>query len=95
MPYTRISEFKHLTGQQHPWTTIVREYPTDVGDPYYPIPRAENRALYEQYAELAAAAAGVHFVGRLGTYKYYNMDQVVAQALATSRKLVDAPRWAA
>lgn len=95
VPYTRISEFKHLTGQEHPWTTIVREYPTDVGDPYYPIPRAENRERYERYAELARRHPEVHFVGRLGTYKYYNMDQVVAQALTTSRKLVDAPRWAA
>jgi UDP-galactopyranose mutase len=94
-PFTRISEFKHLTGQVHPATTIVREYPSPDGDPYYPIPRPENRALYERYAALAAADSEVHFVGRLGTYKYYNMDQVVGQALATARRLAGASRWAA
>jgi UDP-galactopyranose mutase len=95
VPFTRISEFKHMTGQVHPATTIVREYPMADGDPYYPIPRPENRALYEQYQGLAAGTPGVHFVGRLGTYKYYNMDQVVAQALATFRKIASAARWAA
>jgi UDP-galactopyranose mutase len=87
IPFTRISEFKHLTGQAHEGTTIVREFPTAEGDPYYPIPRPDNRALYERYAALAAATPGVEFVGRLGTYKYYNMDQVVGQALATYRRL--------
>jgi UDP-galactopyranose mutase len=87
VPFTRISEFKHLTGQVHASTTIVREHPTATGDPYYPIPRPANRALYERYAALAALTPNVDFVGRLGTYKYYNMDQVVAQALATSRRL--------
>jgi len=73
-PFTRISEFKHLTGQVHPATTIVREYPTATGDPYYPIPRRENRERYARYQALAEATPGVHFLGRLGTYKYYNMD---------------------
>jgi UDP-galactopyranose mutase len=95
VPFTRISEFKHMTGQVHPATTIVREYPMAGGDPYYPIPRPENRALYEQYQTLAAGTPDVHFVGRLGTYKYYNMDQVVAQALATFRRIASASRWAA
>ena len=95
VPFTRISEFKHLTGQEHDATTIVREYPTAEGDPYYPIPRPANRALYERYAALAAATPGVEFVGRLGTYKYYNMDQVVAQALATFRRLATELRDAA
>jgi UDP-galactopyranose mutase len=95
VPFTRISEFKHLTGQDHDATTIVREYPTAEGDPYYPIPRPANRALYERYAALAAATPGVDFVGRLGTYKYYNMDQVVAQALATFRRLATDLRDAA
>lgn len=95
VPFTRISEFKHLTGQAHPATTIVREFPTADGDPYYPIPRPDNRALYERYAALADATPGVEFVGRLGTYKYYNMDQVVAQALATSRRLATRLRDAA
>jgi UDP-galactopyranose mutase len=79
--YTRITEFKHLTGQEHAKTSIVYEYPRAEGDPYYPIPRPENAALYEKYRELAKCQAGVHFVGRLATYRYYNMDQVVAQAL--------------
>ena len=65
------------------------------GDPYYPIPRPENRALYERYVELAAATPDVHFVGRLGTYKYYNMDQVVGQALAAVRRIVESLRVAA
>ncbi len=89
VPYTRTTEFKHLTGQQHPRTTIVREYPRADGDPYYPIPRPENQALYERYRALAERTPGVTFVGRLATYRYYNMDQVVAQALATYRKLAD------
>jgi UDP-galactopyranose mutase len=79
--YTRITEFKYLTGQEHPKTSIVYEFPTDGGDPYYPVPRPENRRLYARYEELARGADGVTFLGRLGTYKYYNMDQVVAQAL--------------
>lgn len=89
VPFTRISEFKHITGQVHDQTTIVKEYPTAAGDPYYPIPRPENRALYERYLALAAQTPGVHFVGRLGTYKYYNMDQVIGQALAVYRRLAD------
>jgi len=90
--YTRITEFKHLTGQQHPKTTRVYEYPQAEGDPYYPIPRPENAALYKKYQDLAAATPGVHFVGRLGTYKYYNMDQVVAQALTTFAKIAGVRR---
>jgi UDP-galactopyranose mutase len=80
--YTRVTEFKHLTGQQHAQTTLCYEFPRAEGDPYYPIPRPENAALYAKYKELAEATPNVFFVGRLGTYKYYNMDQVVAQALA-------------
>jgi UDP-galactopyranose mutase len=80
--YTRVTEYKHLTGQQHPKTSLTYEYPSDKGDPYYPIPRPENDALYKRYQALAARAEGVWFVGRLATYRYYNMDQVVAQALA-------------
>jgi UDP-galactopyranose mutase len=86
-PYTRVTEFKHLTGQQHPKTTLVYEYPTMDGDPYYPIPRPENAQLYNRYQKLAAQKRGVHFAGRLGTYKYYNMDQVVAQALTLYSKI--------
>ena len=85
--YTRVTEFKHLTGQEHGKTTIVYEYPRAEGDPYYPVPRPENAELYRRYKALADATPGVHFVGRLATYKYYNMDQVVAQALAVFRRL--------
>lgn len=85
--YTRITEFKYLTGQQHPKTSVVYEYPKAEGDPYYPVPRPENAAIYNQYKKLADATPGVHFVGRLATYKYYNMDQVVAQALTLFKKL--------
>jgi UDP-galactopyranose mutase len=86
-PYTRITEFKYLTGQQHSRTAIVYEFPRAEGDPYYPVPRPENALLYKQYQALAEATPNVHFVGRLATYKYYNMDQVVAQALTTVAKL--------
>jgi UDP-galactopyranose mutase len=89
VPYTRISEYKHLTGQQAPVTTITYEYPSAEGDPYYPIPRAENQELFKRYEALADATRGVTFVGRLATYRYYNMDQIVGQALATFRKLDD------
>jgi UDP-galactopyranose mutase len=85
--YTRVTEFKYLTGQQHPKTSIVYEYPQDEGDPYYPVPRRENAAVYNQYKALAEATPSVYFVGRLATYKYYNMDQVVAQALKLYRAL--------
>lgn len=85
--FTRITEFKYLTGQQHPKTTVVYEFPTDNGDPYYPIPRPENAELYRKYQLLAECTAKVHFTGRLATYKYYNMDQVVAQSLKLFRML--------
>lgn len=87
VPYTRITEYKYLTGQTHPKTSITYEYPSAEGDPYYPIPRAENQALFKKYEALALATPGVTFVGRLATYRYYNMDQVVGQALATFRRL--------
>jgi UDP-galactopyranose mutase len=90
--YTRVSEFKHFTGQVHPKTTRVFEYPQAEGDPYYPVPRPENAALYKRYQELAHDTPGVHFVGRLGTYKYYNMDQVVAQALTLYAKIAGVRR---
>ncbi|WP_338502673.1 UDP-galactopyranose mutase [Sphingomonas kaistensis] len=87
IPYTRISEYKHLTGQQHPRTSITLEYPSAEGDPYYPIPRPENQLLFKKYEALADATPGVTFVGRLATYRYYNMDQIVGQALATFRRM--------
>jgi UDP-galactopyranose mutase len=86
-PYTRITEFKYLTGQEHARSTIVYEYPRAEGDPYYPVPRPENAERYKQYQALADAAPNVHFVGRLATYKYYDMHQVVAQALALFERM--------
>jgi UDP-galactopyranose mutase len=88
--FTRIVEIKHATGQIAPVTTIVREYPQDFlpgREPYYPIPAPDARALYSQYAELAAQEPDVRFVGRLATYRYYNMDQVVGMALAEFESL--------
>lgn len=92
-PYTRVTEFKHLTGQLHRQTSVVYEYPASAGDPYYPVPTPENGALYKRYAELAASTKRVHFVGRLGTYRYYNMDQVVAQALTLCKQLAASPAF--
>ncbi len=85
--YTRVTEFKYLTGQKHRKTSIVYEYPRAEGDPYYPIPRPENAALYARYKELADRTVDVHFCGRLANYKYLNMDQVVGQALATYKRI--------
>ncbi|MFZ5705591.1 MAG: UDP-galactopyranose mutase [Pseudomonadota bacterium] len=85
-PFTRITEYKYLTGQQSSSTSISYEYPADEGDPYYPVPRAENQARFRAYQAMADALPDVLFVGRLATYRYYNMDQVVAQALATYRR---------
>jgi UDP-galactopyranose mutase len=90
--YTRVTEFKYLTGQEHPKTTLVYEYATAEGDPYYPVPRPDNAALYKKYQDLADATPRVHFLGRLGTYKYYNMDQVVAQALTLYSRLAGVSR---
>lgn len=89
-PYTRITEFKHLTGQKHSKTSIVYEYPQDEGDPYYPIPKKENAELYNRYKQLAAVETNTFFTGRLATYKYYNMDQVVAQSLTLYKKLIQS-----
>jgi UDP-galactopyranose mutase len=88
VPYTRITEFRHMTGQiEHPSSTVAVEYPRTEGDPYYPIPREDTRALYHRYATLADGLPDVTFVGRLARYQYLNMDQVVGQALAAFEKL--------
>jgi UDP-galactopyranose mutase len=89
--YTRCTEFKYLTGQEHLKTSIVYEYPQAEGDPYYPVPRPENAEIYKKYKALADATPGVAFVGRLATYRYYNMDQVVAQALTTYTRITAKP----
>jgi UDP-galactopyranose mutase len=85
--HTRITEYKHLTGQVHRKTALTYEYPAADGDPYYPVPKPENQTLYKKYEALAEGRPDVLFVGRLATYRYYNMDQVVAQALATYQRL--------
>src|ERR1700716_1162756 len=90
VPYTRTTEFRWMTGQEHhPSSTVGVEYPRSEGDPYYPIPRDDTRALYRRYETLANALPDVTFVGRLARYQYLNMDQVVGQALSTAGKLVD------
>ena len=87
--YTRITEFKHLTGQKMSGTSIVREFPQAQGEPYYPIPSRDNEALFKRYQELANTQEGVSFVGRLAQYRYYNMDQVVGAALASVDRLLE------
>lgn len=86
--YTRITEFKYLSGQKHHKTSIVYEYPKAEGDPYYPVPRPENAEVYKKYQRLTLNMTNTYFVGRLATYKYYNMDQVVAQALTLFKKIM-------
>jgi UDP-galactopyranose mutase len=85
--YTRVTEYKHLTGQEHQKTALTYEYPSAEGDPYYPIPKPENQELFKKYERLALTTPDVWFVGRLATYRYYNMDQIVGQALATFRRI--------
>lgn len=88
--FTRISEYKHMTGQVHPKTAITREFPSAEGDPYYPILHPESAAMFKRYEALATATPDVWFVGRLATFRYYNMDQVTGQALATFRRIDEA-----
>jgi UDP-galactopyranose mutase len=85
--FTRIVEYKHFTSQKHPRTTISREYTTDEGDPYYPVPNPENEAVYQRYREEADKLSDVHFVGRLANYKYFNMDQAFKNALDLFNRL--------
>lgn len=92
VPYTRITEYKHLTGQVHEKTSVTYEFPSADGDPYYPVPRPENTRLFRKYQELADKMSDVTFVGRLATYRYYNMDQVVAQALGVYERIAGAEK---
>ncbi len=87
--YTRITEFKKLTGQKVSGTSIVKEYPQAEGDPFYPIPRPENEAIYKKYQTRAEQESNVTFAGRLAEYRYYNMDQVVASALSKADKIIE------
>ena len=91
-PYTRCSEFKHMTGQKHARTSLCRETSSAEGEPYYPVPNPANQALFKRYQALADAERDVTFMGRLGSYRYMNMDQVVAQSLATVRRMASAGR---
>lgn len=86
-PYTRVTEFKYLTGQEHLKTTVVFEHPQALSDPYYPVPRPENAELYRKYQLMANDMQNVFFTGRLATYKYYNMDHVIAQSLTLYKKI--------
>ncbi len=79
--FTRIIEYKHFLNQQSQHTTIVKEYTTDIGDPYYPVLNDKNIKLYEKYKELANKEKNIHFIGRLANYKYFNMDQAIKNAL--------------
>ncbi len=90
--YTRITEFKYLTGQKAESTTIVKEYPfaytgAEGEIPYYAIMNEENNALYRKYADLAAKLPDFHLLGRLAEYKYYNIDAMAARAIALARSL--------
>ncbi|MDQ2908815.1 MAG: UDP-galactopyranose mutase [Candidatus Eremiobacteraeota bacterium] len=87
VPFTRTTEYKHLTGQSAETTVLSREFASDAGDPYYPIPCPESRALYRRYEALAKRRTNVTFAGRLGEYKYFNMDQAVASALEKAQEL--------
>jgi UDP-galactopyranose mutase len=95
VPYTRTTEYRHLTGQTHESSSYHVEFPRSEGDPYYPIPRDDTRALYKRYEALGASLDDVTFVGRLARYQYLNMDQVTAQALSTFEKLAASGRLAA
>jgi UDP-galactopyranose mutase len=91
VPFTRIVEIKHATGQQIDASTIVREFPKDwtpETEPFYPIPTPEARAAYQNYAALATAETATSFIGRLATYRYFNMDQVTGMAIAEADKLI-------
>ncbi len=79
--FTRITEFKHLTGQKCYNTTIMKEYPSEDGEPFYPIPKLKYQELYEMYATEAKKLENTYFCGRLGNYKYHNMDKVVLNSL--------------
>ena len=92
--FTRIAEYKHWPIQDNiesvklsPWTHIVKEYSTDAGDPYYPVPNSKNQDLYKRYQKLAEKEKNVIFVGRLASYKYFNMDEAVLNALTVYEEL--------
>ena len=88
--YTRSVEIKHVTGQAHPETVVSYETPAATGEPFYPIPRPANRALYARYHELAeteCARRNVYFCGRLAQYRYFNTDEVIQEALSCFQRI--------
>jgi len=90
VPFTRIIEHKHFEFGKQPTTIVSREYSAEWKpglEPYYPVNNDENAALYEQYKQLAKEAGNVIFGGRLGQYRYYDMDKVIAAALNDLEKL--------
>jgi len=98
IPYTRIVEYKHKPNQpaavkESPGTVIYKEFSCDDGEPYYPVPNPANRELYEKYKAMAEKEPGVSFVGRLASYKYFNMDQAILNALEMFDELAAAGRF--
>lgn len=89
--FTRIVEYKHITGQKGPKTTIVKEFTTDQGEPYYPVPNPRNQAIYDRYRQEAEKLKNIYFVGRLANYKYFNMDQAFKNALDLYSQLENSP----
>jgi UDP-galactopyranose mutase len=89
IPYTRCVEYKHFLNQKSDWTIIAKEMTCDKGEPYYPVPTNENKILYEKYKSLAANKTNVHFVGRLASYKYFNMDQAIRNAIDYYRSYLE------
>lgn len=87
-PYTRCVEYKHFLNQKSDWSVIAKETTCASGEPYYPVPTAANRALYQKYVELASKT-DVHFVGRLASYKYFNMDQAIRNAMDYYKKFLE------
>jgi UDP-galactopyranose mutase len=79
--FTRIVEYKHFWNQTSKHTVIVKEYTTDKGDPYYPVPNKKNQDLYLRYKEMALKERDVIFLGRLASYKYFDMDQAIKNSL--------------
>ena len=86
--YTRSVEYKHFLNQKSDWTILAKETTCAEGEPYYPVPTRENRDLYLKYVELASKT-NVHFVGRLASYKYFNMDQAIRNAMDYYRKYLE------
>ena len=87
-PYTRTVEYKHFLHQSSPWTILSSETTSSEGEPYYPVPTLYNRELYDKYKELASQESDVHFVGRLATYKYFNMDQAIRNSMDYYRNTI-------